>query len=62
LYILIFFIKGSLPWQNLKAGKRVDKYNKIFEVKLLTPLEELASGLPMAIRELLFSTRMMEYE
>jgi len=43
-YVLIFFLKGCLPWQGLKAG--VDKYQRIMEKKLQIPTEILCFGLP----------------
>ena len=43
-YVLIFFLKGSLPWQGLKTG--VDKYQRIMEKKLQIPTEILCYGLP----------------
>ena len=32
-YIIIYFIKGELPWQNIKTKSRAEKYSKIFEIK-----------------------------
>ena len=49
MYILIFMIKGSLPWQKLKANKRYEKYEKIFEAKLGTPVEVVCEGLPQGM-------------
>ena len=43
-YLLIFFLKGSLPWQGLKDAN--DKYTKIMEKKLQIPTEVLCYGLP----------------
>ena len=43
-YLLIFFLKGNLPWQGLKAGG--DKYQRIMEKKLQIPTEILCFGLP----------------
>lgn len=31
----------SLPWQGLKAGTKKQKYDKISEKKMLTPIEVL---------------------
>jgi hypothetical protein len=31
----------SLPWQGLKAGNKKQKYDKISEKKMLTPIEVL---------------------
>ena len=42
-YVLIFFLKGSLPWQGLKNGG--DKYQRIMEKKLQIPTEILCYGL-----------------
>ena len=38
-YVAMYFLKGILPWQNLKAINKKDKYEKIMEKKLSTPIE-----------------------
>lgn len=45
-YIFIYFYKGILPWQGLKAKTKAQKYEKISEKKLSTPIEELCNGSP----------------
>ena len=45
-YILIYFLKGQVPWQGLKAKTKAQKYEKISEKKLSTPVEELCKGQP----------------
>lgn len=45
-YVLIYFLKGLLPWQNLKARNTKEKYEKIKEKKILTKIDELCKGLP----------------
>ena len=43
---MIYFLRGVLPWQNLKATNKKDKYEKIMEKKLSTSVESLCKGLP----------------
>jgi len=50
LYILIYFLKGSLPWQGLDARNREEKYKKIKDTKKSTSLELLCSGLPSKLK------------
>ncbi|OWM84560.1 hypothetical protein CDL15_Pgr001000 [Punica granatum] len=38
-YVLLYFLRGSLPWQGLKAATKKQKYDKICEKKLATPIE-----------------------
>ncbi|EPS74319.1 hypothetical protein M569_00434 [Genlisea aurea] len=45
-YVLMYFIRGSLPWQGLKAGTKKQKYDKISEKKMLTPIEVLCKSYP----------------
>eukprot|EP00826_Nyctotherus_ovalis_P020020 TRINITY_DN1624_c0_g5_i1.p1 TRINITY_DN1624_c0_g5~~TRINITY_DN1624_c0_g5_i1.p1 ORF type:complete len:268 (+),score=62.83 TRINITY_DN1624_c0_g5_i1:666-1469(+) len=45
-YILVYFMKGSLPWQGLQAKDRKEKYEKIKGKKASIGLEKLCEGLP----------------
>lgn len=45
-YVLMYFLRGSLPWQGLKAGTKKQKYDKISEKKMLTPIETLCKSYP----------------
>jgi hypothetical protein len=38
-YVLMYFNRGSLPWQGLKAATKKQKYEKISEKKMSTPVE-----------------------
>ncbi|CAA0833677.1 dual specificity kinase 1, partial [Striga hermonthica] len=38
-YVLMYFLRGSLAWQGLKADTKKQKYDKISEKKMLTPIE-----------------------
>ncbi|CAL5205210.1 unnamed protein product [Lathyrus oleraceus] len=46
-YVLMYFLRGSLPWQGLKAVTKEEKYNKIREKKLSTPIETLCESYPV---------------
>lgn len=45
-YVLMYFLRGSLPWQGLKAATKKQKYEKISERKMATPTETLCKGFP----------------
>lgn len=45
-YMLIYFLKGVLPWQGLKAATKKQKYDRISERKMSTPVEILCKGCP----------------
>ena len=40
-YVSMYFNRGSLPWQGLKAATKKQKYEKISEKKMSTPVEVL---------------------
>lgn len=42
----MYFNRGSLPWQGLKAATKKQKYERISEKKMSTPVEELCKGYP----------------
>ncbi|XP_026665361.2 casein kinase 1-like protein 4 isoform X4 [Phoenix dactylifera] len=46
-YVLLYFLRGSLPWQGLKAATKKQKYDKICEKKLSTPIEVLCKSHPV---------------
>ncbi|XP_037935671.1 casein kinase I-like [Teleopsis dalmanni] len=45
-YTAIYFAKGILPWQGLKANSKKQKYEKIAEKKLSISVEQLCKELP----------------
>ena len=47
-YVLIYFMKGHLPWQGLRGENKKEKYRRILEAKLRIRVEELCTGLPFA--------------
>lgn len=51
-----------LPWQNLQVNNRPEKYNKICEMKLRTPIEQLCYGLPAEFASYLNYCRSLRFE
>lgn len=45
-YIFMYFLRGSPPWQGLKAATKRQNYERISEKKMSTPIEELCKGFP----------------
>lgn len=49
-YVLMYFIRGSLPWQGLKANTKKQKYERIMDRKMSTSTEQLCKGYPCESR------------
>lgn len=45
-YVLVYFLLGELPWQGMKAKTMKEKYERIMEKKISTPIESLCKGFP----------------
>ena len=45
-HVFMYFLRGGLPWQGLRAATNKQKYEKIGEKKQTTPIEELCEGFP----------------
>lgn len=45
-HMLIYFLRGNLPWQGLKAETLKERYQKIGDTKKATTIEVLCDGLP----------------
>merc|ERR1719324_2038879 len=50
-HMLIYFLRGSLPWSGLEAKTQEEKYRKIREKKEDVPLPELCKGFPSAFED-----------
>jgi serine/threonine protein kinase len=61
-YVLLYFLRGSLPWQGLKVDKKEDRYKKICEKKKTTSAEELCSGFPTEFATYIDYTRKLAFE
>ena len=61
-YVLMYFLRGSLPWQGLPVKTKEDRYRKIMEKKQATSSEELCEGFPPQFVEFLNYTKKLTYE
>lgn len=61
-YVLMYFNRGSLPWQGLKANNKKQKYEKISEKKMSTNVEVLCKGFPSEFAMYLNYCRALRFE
>ncbi|KAG1085955.1 hypothetical protein G6F42_021184 [Rhizopus arrhizus] len=61
-YVLMYFCRGSLPWQGLKATTKKQKYDRIMEKKMTTPTELLCRGFPSEFAIYLNYTRSLRFD
>lgn len=61
-YVLLYLLRGRLPWQGIEATSSRDKCMKIAERKLQTPPEVLFAGLPEEFAEYLRRVRQLKFE
>lgn len=45
-HVFMYFLRGSLPWQGLKAATNKQKYERIGEKKQTTSINDLCAGFP----------------
>lgn len=60
-YVLMYFNLGTLPWQGLKAANKRQKYERISEKKLSTPIHELCKGFPLEFNTFLSYCRQLDF-
>jgi len=64
-FILVYFLKGSLPWQGLQAHAKMnkeDKYQLILKKKMSTTIEALTRGLHQEFADYLNYCRKLRFE
>ena len=61
-HVILYFLRGSLPWQNLPGKNKDEKYKNIKKKKLETSLETLTKGYPIEFREYMEYCRQLKFE
>lgn len=61
-YVLMYFLRGSLPWQGLKANSKKQKYERILERKISTSTEMLCKGFPAEFRSFFEHVRSLRFD
>ncbi|CAN1131559.1 Casein kinase 1-like protein 11 [Linum perenne] len=61
-YVLMYFLRGSLPWQGLKAGTKKQKYDRISEKKVQTSIESLCKSYPSEFVSYFHYCRSLRFE
>ena len=62
IYILIYFLKGKLPWQDIKAKQKEERHKMISEIKSKVTVESLCENLPQEFAELLTYVKNLDFE
>ncbi len=60
-HLLVYFLKGALPWQNLQAANKKEKYEKIRQKKVMVPSDKLCKDLPFEFQVYLNYCRTMKF-
>jgi casein kinase 1 len=61
-YVFMYFLRGSLPWQCMKGNSKKEKYDRIMEKKMSTPIEVLCKGYPTEFVTYLNYCRSLRFE
>ena len=61
-YVLIYFLKGNLPWQNVKVNNNEKHFEKIGQMKKNISIEELCSNFPYEFVKYFEYVKQLEFD
>ncbi|KAG1083106.1 hypothetical protein G6F42_022332 [Rhizopus arrhizus] len=61
-HVFMYFLRGALPWQGLKAATNKQKYERIGEKKQTTSVKDLCEGFPEEFGLYLQYARRLDFE
>jgi casein kinase I family protein HRR25 len=61
-YVLLYFLRGSLPWQNLEASIKYNDYTPVLEKKRSMPTDVLCHGFPNEFATFLDYSRSLKFD
>ncbi|KAJ5642773.1 Casein kinase I [Penicillium lividum] len=61
-YVMLYFCRGSLPWQGLKATTKKQKYDHIMQKKKSTSTEVLCRGFPIEFAVYMNYSRSLRFD
>ncbi|CAD8110671.1 unnamed protein product [Paramecium primaurelia] len=61
-YVLMYLLRGQLPWQNMKGNNQKEKYQRIMEKKLETSSDVLCKGFPIELSQYLNYCKHLKFE
>ena len=61
-HVILYFLKGTLPWQNLPGKTKEEKYKNIKKKKLETTLDDLCRGCPLEFKEYMEYCRSLQFD
>jgi casein kinase 1, alpha len=61
-YVFMYFLRGTLPWQGLNANTKKAKYERIYDKKRSTTVDQLCRGYPLEFSRYLEYCKGLRFE
>ena len=61
-YLLLYFLRGKLPWQGIHVKTKEERNMKIMQKKIDTSAQQLCKGFPLEFERYVEYTRNLQYE